>query len=156
MNRKVIPRLNATSRLIRIRSLLRLIFRKTMNRRLCSKSISRRGPCSKNSLIRRSSSHSAPEESWRMRRFSKLSRWLICLNSDFILLRSFEELSLPELMASNVSKAGYSKPTPIQKFSMKNILDGKDLMACSQTGSGKTAAFLLPIMSKLTKVRLLF
>lgn len=87
-----------------------------------------------------------------MRKFSKLSTLFLCLDEDNILLRTFEELFLPDLMASNVKKAGYSKPTPIQKFAMRNILDGKDLMACSQTGSGKTAAFLLPIMSKLTKV----
>ncbi|GMT28700.1 hypothetical protein PFISCL1PPCAC_19997, partial [Pristionchus fissidentatus] len=66
-------------------------------------------------------------------------------------LESFEELGFAALMATNVEKAGYSKPTPIQKYAMKNILEGKDLMACSQTGSGKTAAFLLPIMSKLMK-----
>ncbi|KAF8368697.1 glh-1 [Pristionchus pacificus] len=72
-------------------------------------------------------------------------------NAEVLKIETFEELFLPDLMASNVKKAGYSKPTPIQKFAMRNILDGKDLMACSQTGSGKTAAFLLPIMSKLTK-----
>lgn len=66
--------------------------------------------------------------------------------------RSFEELGFPPTMSDNVKKAGYAQPTPIQKYAMKNILEGKDLMACSQTGSGKTAAFLLPIMSKLMKV----
>ncbi|GMT00764.1 hypothetical protein PENTCL1PPCAC_22938, partial [Pristionchus entomophagus] len=66
-------------------------------------------------------------------------------------VESFQELGLQDLMASNVAKAGYVQPTPIQKYAMKNILEGKDLMACSQTGSGKTAAFLLPIMSKLMK-----
>ncbi|GMR53785.1 hypothetical protein PMAYCL1PPCAC_23980, partial [Pristionchus mayeri] len=64
---------------------------------------------------------------------------------------SFEQLGMAELMSTNVTKAGYSKPTPIQKYAMANIQNGKDLMACSQTGSGKTAAFLLPIMSKLMK-----
>ncbi|KAF8369092.1 hypothetical protein PRIPAC_86921 [Pristionchus pacificus] len=52
---------------------------------------------------------------------------------------------LPE----NVANAGYTKPTPIQKYAMKSIQNGKDLMACSQTGSGKTATFLLPIMNSL-------
>ncbi|KAF8360936.1 hypothetical protein PRIPAC_87859 [Pristionchus pacificus] len=52
---------------------------------------------------------------------------------------------LPE----NVANAGYTKPTPIQKYAMKSIQNGKDLMACSQTGSGKTATFLLPIINCL-------
>ncbi|XP_077318842.1 putative ATP-dependent RNA helicase DDX4 isoform X4 [Lithobates pipiens] len=62
---------------------------------------------------------------------------------------TFEEANLCDTLAKNVSKAGYVKLTPIQKHSIPIVVAGRDLMACAQTGSGKTAAFLLPILSHL-------
>ncbi|UMM14122.1 hypothetical protein L5515_002061 [Caenorhabditis briggsae] len=64
--------------------------------------------------------------------------------------RTFEDAKLTETMLKNVRNAGYNKTTPIQQFALPLIRDGHDIMACAQTGSGKTAAFLLPIMSRLT------
>ena len=48
---------------------------------------------------------------------------------------------------------GFEKATPIQEQAIPIIQDGKDLIACAQTGTGKTAAFVLPILDKLTKVK---
>jgi superfamily II DNA/RNA helicase len=48
---------------------------------------------------------------------------------------------------ANVTKAGYTAPTPVQKYGIPVAFAGKDLMACAQTGSGKTAAFLIPIVN---------
>ncbi len=61
----------------------------------------------------------------------------------------FDELGLrPELIRA-VSDAGYSTPTPIQARAIPVALDRKDLIACAQTGTGKTAAFLLPVLQRL-------
>nr|BAD04052.1 vasa homologue [Leucopsarion petersii] len=64
-------------------------------------------------------------------------------------IMSFEEAALCESLKKNVSKSGYVKPTPVQKHGVPIISAGRDLMACAQTGSGKTAAFLLPILQHL-------
>lgn len=55
-------------------------------------------------------------------------------------IRSFEESGLRPLVLENVIKSGYKKPTPIQKHSIPIIMAGRDLMACAQTGSGKTVS----------------
>ncbi|XP_062899009.1 probable ATP-dependent RNA helicase DDX4 [Mobula hypostoma] len=64
---------------------------------------------------------------------------------------TFDEAHLCETLNNNISKAGYLKPTPVQKYGIPIVLAGRDLMACAQTGSGKTAAFLLPIIEMLLK-----
>nr|AGI15327.1 vasa-like protein [Paralichthys olivaceus] len=64
-------------------------------------------------------------------------------------IMTFEEVQLCESLAKNVNKSGYVKPTPVQKHGIPIISAGRDLMACAQTGSGKTAAFLLPILQQL-------
>lgn len=69
-------------------------------------------------------------------------------------INSFEESSLNELLLNNVKRSKYSKPTPIQKYAIPCVLEGRDLMACAQTGSGKTAAFLLPIIHHLFSMQL--
>ncbi|XP_077672411.1 putative ATP-dependent RNA helicase DDX4 isoform X3 [Eretmochelys imbricata] len=64
---------------------------------------------------------------------------------------TFEEANLCQTLNKNIAKAGYLKLTPVQKYSIPVILAGRDLMACAQTGSGKTAAFLLPILAHMMK-----
>lgn len=64
-------------------------------------------------------------------------------------INSFEEAGLRELIYKNIRKSGYTIPTPIQKYALPTIMMGRDLMACAQTGSGKTAAFLIPIINTL-------
>jgi ATP-dependent RNA helicase RhlE len=63
----------------------------------------------------------------------------------------FSSLGLPEPIARGVRAAGYHTPTPIQARAIPLILPGRDLVAAAQTGSGKTAAFLLPILSRLLR-----
>ncbi|KAG9231263.1 putative ATP-dependent RNA helicase ded1 [Amylocarpus encephaloides] len=64
-------------------------------------------------------------------------------------VRSFDDAGLHPAMLANVKLAGYCTPTPIQAYSMPAVFKGYDLIASAQTGSGKTAAFLIPILSKL-------
>lgn len=64
-------------------------------------------------------------------------------------INSFEELQLTEIIANNIRLARYDKPTPVQKYAIPIIMDKRDLMACAQTGSGKTAAFLVPILNQM-------
>lgn len=64
-------------------------------------------------------------------------------------ITSFDDSGLESFLIDNVKRAKYTKPTPIQKNAIPIVLKKRDLMACAQTGSGKTAAFLLPIINTL-------
>ncbi len=61
----------------------------------------------------------------------------------------FTDLQLIEPIQTAVLKAGYETPTPIQQQAIPHLLLGKDLLGCAQTGTGKTAAFALPILNRL-------
>jgi len=62
---------------------------------------------------------------------------------------TFDELGLcPELLRS-LADEGYTEPTPIQQKGIPVLLAGQDVMAAAQTGTGKTAAFMLPILERL-------
>lgn len=64
---------------------------------------------------------------------------------------TFENLKLIEPILKALKEEGYSTPTPIQEKSIPTLLLGKDLLGCAQTGTGKTAAFSIPILQKLYK-----
>jgi ATP-dependent RNA helicase RhlE len=59
---------------------------------------------------------------------------------------TFENLNLNPMLVKALAGKGYTKPTPIQEKSIPHILEGKDIFGCAQTGTGKTAAFALPIL----------
>merc|ERR1711990_376687 len=61
----------------------------------------------------------------------------------------FEEANLRPLLMENIKKSSYQVPTPIQKYSIPILMADRDLMGCAQTGSGKTASYLIPIINKL-------
>lgn len=62
----------------------------------------------------------------------------------------FRDLNFHESLQEGLDSMGFEKPTPIQEQAIPLILNNKDLIACAQTGTGKTAAFLLPILNKLS------
>ncbi|BBE72473.1 DEAD/DEAH box helicase [Oharaeibacter diazotrophicus] len=64
-------------------------------------------------------------------------------------MTSFNELGLAESLLKALSKEGYETPTPIQTQSIPKLLEGRDLLGIAQTGTGKTAAFALPILQRL-------
>lgn len=66
-------------------------------------------------------------------------------------LMTFKELNLIEPILKSVAKAGYETPSPIQAEAIPMLLEGKDLLGCAQTGTGKTAAFAIPILQRLYK-----
>ncbi|XP_076686753.1 ATP-dependent RNA helicase bel isoform X2 [Andrena cerasifolii] len=64
-------------------------------------------------------------------------------------ITSFDEVKLTEIIKNSITLAGYDKPTPVQKYAIPIIIGRRDVMACAQTGSGKTAAFLVPILNQI-------
>lgn len=63
----------------------------------------------------------------------------------------FSKLGLPEELVNAVEKEGYERPFPIQLEAIPSIIGGKDLLGIAKTGSGKTASFVLPILSNIRK-----
>ncbi len=68
-----------------------------------------------------------------------------------IFVTSFNDLGLIEPILKAIGNEGYQKPTPIQSEALPPLLAGRDLLGCAQTGTGKTAAFALPILQSLYK-----
>jgi ATP-dependent RNA helicase RhlE len=66
---------------------------------------------------------------------------------------SFTDLSLTPAMRDAIARVGYATPTPIQAQAIGPILEGRDLIGCAQTGTGKTAAFAIPTIERLARER---
>ncbi|MDP1725762.1 MAG: DEAD/DEAH box helicase [Bacteroidota bacterium] len=62
---------------------------------------------------------------------------------------TFDDFYFDPLLLDGLDAMGFSKPTPIQEMAIPIILDNKDLIACAQTGTGKTAAYVLPVLHKI-------
>ena len=62
----------------------------------------------------------------------------------------FTEFGFTETLLEGLSAMGFEEATPIQELAIPAIMDGKDVLGCAQTGTGKTAAFLLPILNRFT------
>ena len=69
------------------------------------------------------------------------------------MITDFEGLNLGEKVTSAIKDAGYKEPTSVQGSAIPKILDGLDLLGIAQTGTGKTASYLLPLISKLSSDR---
>ena len=63
-------------------------------------------------------------------------------------VNAFTNPPLDDHLLANIKLASYVTPTPVQKYSIPIVMNGRDLMACAQTGSGKTGGFLFPILSQ--------
>ena len=68
-------------------------------------------------------------------------------------MTQFSDLGLNETLLKTLAKEGYATPTPIQAKAIPTVLTGKDLLGIAQTGTGKTAAFALPILHRLAANR---
>ncbi len=71
----------------------------------------------------------------------------------YVAKNSFSNLPLDETVKKNILRHGFDKPTAIQDQAILPILEGKDLVGVANTGTGKTAAFLLPLITKILKDR---
>ena len=63
----------------------------------------------------------------------------------------FTEFGFEPELIDGLHSMGFETATPIQEQAIPGILEGKDVLACAQTGTGKTAAFLLPVLNLITK-----
>ena len=84
--------------------------------------------------------------------FSKYDKVPVSVRGENIpqAIAKFEEAGLSSVLSSNIRRAGFETPTPVQKHGIPILMAARDLMACARTGSGKTAAFLFPIITGLS------
>ncbi|OGK35533.1 hypothetical protein A3F59_05820 [Candidatus Roizmanbacteria bacterium RIFCSPHIGHO2_12_FULL_38_13] len=73
--------------------------------------------------------------------------------TEYIAVNSFTNLAISDILKKNILVKGYTKPTPIQDQVIPQILEGKDVIGIANTGTGKTAAFLIPLLNEVEKNR---
>ena len=69
--------------------------------------------------------------------------------AEYVAKTKFEDLPVEEIIKRNIKSKGYTSPTPIQDQIMPHIFEGKDVIGLAATGTGKTAAFLIPLIQKI-------
>ena len=69
------------------------------------------------------------------------------------MISTFTDLPLTPAMLQAIERAGYHTPTPIQAQAIGPILEGRDVIGCAQTGTGKTAAFAIPTIERLVAAK---
>ena len=72
---------------------------------------------------------------------------------EYLPQNQFKDFAVDERLKQNIIRKGYLRPTPIQDQALPHILAGKDLVGIANTGTGKTAAFLVPLLNKVSKDR---
>lgn len=80
-----------------------------------------------------------------------MKHWLGCAGQDAEDWPTFVELGLSDWLAGNCAELGIKKPSAVQKNCIPPTLAGKDVLGTAETGSGKTAAFALPILQALAE-----
>ncbi|MBI2617546.1 DEAD/DEAH box helicase [Candidatus Gottesmanbacteria bacterium] len=75
------------------------------------------------------------------------------IESDLPVKNSFNDFSIDQILKQNISSRGYVQPTPIQDQVIPHILKGADVVGIANTGTGKTAAFLIPLLNKIIHQR---
>lgn len=70
---------------------------------------------------------------------------------EYVAKNTFNNFAISEKLKANITYCGYKTPTPIQDQAIPQLLDGRDLVGIAKTGTGKTAAFLIPLVNKIVK-----
>ena len=82
-----------------------------------------------------------------------MGRRCVAIEEKGISMQNFASLGLSENALDAVKRLGYDEPTPVQEQAIPLVLEGRDLIAAASTGTGKTAAFLLPVLSQMPRDR---
>ena len=75
------------------------------------------------------------------------------ISENFPEMQNFADCEVHECLLSNIKRMGYSFPTPVQRYAIPVALGRRDVMSCAQTGSGKTASYLVPVIAKMLSDR---